>query len=299
MYTIQIVGAGYTGTRIAQFFLEKKQKVFALTRSLEKAQKLKEQGIQPIVADLTQPKTLTGIPAAHFVVLCPAPDAVASGFSPRAQSHNSALDCTVSKSYEAIYLTGIRNYLKAIQKNPKPFLTVYLSSTGIWQDQSGDWFDEQVLPEPQSPKAKILMEAESQILNSGLPAAIFRLSGIYGPDRNRLQAFRDKKWPVSETDRWLNLIHVDDIVASLPLFFKNAKEGEVYLGVDDEPVRVSTLYQWLCDQKGRVSGINFSKLENSKKYKNNKLKSLGISLKYPTFRKFYTELLQSEKVKNV
>jgi len=280
MYTIQIVGAGYTGARIARFFKEKKQKVFALTRSTEKAAAFQADGIEPIIADLTHPETLRNIPPAHFIVICPAPDPVSSG---------SASE----KSYEDIYLKGIGNYLEAIKKNPKPFLIVYLSSTGVWQDQNGDKFDESVAPEPISEKARILVRAEQQILNSGFSAAVLRLSGIYGPGRNRLLAFYEGRWPPAQ-DRWINLIHVDDIAAALPVFFKNAKEGQVYLGTDDEPFRVSDLASWLAQKTGVSKEFSFECQAGGRRLSNQKLKTLGIELKYPSFREGYAAILKEE-----
>lgn len=279
MYTIQIIGAGYTGSRIAQFFAAKKQKVFALTRSFEKAADFEKQGIRPIVADLTKPETLTQIPPAHFVVICPAPDE------------------GTEAAYRAVYLQGVKNYLEAIKKHPKPFLVVYLSSTGVWQDQAGDMFDESVLPQPVSAKAKILVEAEKQILNCGLPAAVLRLSGIYGPERNRLKAFQEKEWPVAGgADRWMNMIHVDDIAACLPTFFKNAKEGEIYLGTDDQPFLMSELAQWTNEKTGIKRELCFSKaLPSGRRLRNTKFKELGISLKYPTFREGYSEILSVQE----
>ena len=278
MYTIQIIGAGYTGTRIAQFFAAKKQKVFALTRSVEKAQSFELQKINPIIADLTKPETLTKIAATHFVVICPAPDE------------------STEAAYNSVYLQGVKNYLEAIKKHPKPFLIVYLSSTGVWQDQQGDVFDESILPQPTSAKAKILVEAEKQILNCGLPAAVLRLSGIYGPERNRLQAFQKKEWPSEGPDRWMNMIHVDDIAACLPTFFKNAKEGEVYLGTDDEPFLMSDLAQWINEKTGMKREFSFSKdSPTGRRLKNTKFKDLGISLKYPTFREGYSEILSARE----
>ena len=292
MYTIQIIGAGYTGTRIAQFFAAEKQKVFALTRSVEKAKSFEAQKINPIIADLIKPETLTQIPPAHFIVICPAPDAVSSSSALAAQPRDRG---NRDEAYEAIYLKGIGNYLNAIKKHPKPFLIVYLSSTGVWQDQSGDIFDETVAPTPVSKKAQILFEAEKQILNCGLPAAILRLSGIYGPGRNRIEAFQKSEWPGAGSDRWMNMIHVDDIAACLPTFFKNAKEGEVYLGTDDEPFLMSNLVHWLREKTGAKGNFSFSKdLPLGRRLKNTKFKDLGISLKYPTFREGYSELLRAE-----
>lgn len=275
MYTIQIVGAGYTGTRIAQFFLNKKQKVFALTRSSEKAEHFSGQGIQPVVADLTRPETLRDIPPAHFIVISTAPDE------------------TTEAAYESVYLRGIANYLSAIKKNPNPFLIVYLSSTGVWRDQTGDIFDESVEPHPQSVKAKILLEAEKQILNSGFPAAVMRLSGIYGPGRNRLRAFREGSWPGKE-DRWMNVIHVEDIARAMPLFFKNARAGEVYVATDGHPFRASDLAKWLADKTGIKKQFSFECSDAGRRLSGRKFQSLGIELQYPDFREGYSQILKEE-----
>lgn len=276
MYTIQVVGAGYLGFRIASFFAAKKQKVFAVTRSEQKGKALENEGVHPILADLEKTETLTALPPAHFIVICVAPDQ------------------TDAVAYEAVYLKGVASYLNAIRKNPKPFLVVYVSSTGVWQDQAGDFFDETVEPLPQSPKAKILVEAEKQILKSGLPSVVLRLSGIYGPGRNRLKAFRDGRWPEAGTDRWMNLIHADDVAAMMPEFFKKVKEGEIYLGTDDEPIRLSALRDWLALQTGISSSFSFECGVSGRRLKNDKLKSLGIRLKYPTFREGYASIIKEE-----
>ena len=281
MYTIQVVGAGYLGSRIAQLFLRKKQKTFALTRSQENARFFSEEGIHPIIADLIKPETLLQIPPANFIFICPAPDE------------------STEDQYENVYLKGVGNYLKAIKKNLQPHLIVYISSTGVWQDQTGDFFDETVLPEPKSAKSSILVAAEKQILNCGIPAAILRLSGIYGPGRNRLQAFREGKWPAAERDRWMNLIHVDDIASAMPVFLKNAKEGEIYLGTDNEPVLTSVAAAWLAQKTGaaRLPMQKSSAGMAGRRLKNTKFKALGISLKYPTFREGYQQFL-SEEIKH-
>ncbi len=287
MYTIQVVGAGYTGSRIAQFFAAKKQKVFALTRSAEKSKRFESQKIIPIIADLTKPETLSKIPSAHFIVICPAPDRVIFSSAPEAQPLAS------EQAYEEIYLKGIGNYLQAIKKNPRPSLIVYLSSTGVWQDQSGDFFDETVVPAPVSVKAKILFAAEKQVLNCGLPAVVLRLSGIYGPERNRIRAFREKKWPVDGKDRWMNVMHVDDIVEALPVIFKNGIEGETYLGTDQEPFLMSTLVKWLSEKSGIQNTHSFECNPSGRRLKSEKLKELGVILKHPTFREGYAAIMKA------
>ncbi len=276
MYSILIVGAGYAGGEIARHFQSKKQKVTALVRNPSHVENFQKDGISSIVADLTQPETLEKIPPAHFIVLCPAPD-----------QHDA-------ESYRKLYIEGIGNFLRSRKKQPRPFLVVYLSSTSVWREQQGGWVDESMAPDANHEKGKILIEAETQVLSSGLPSVIFRLGGIYGPGRNRLQAIRDKAWPQPAPDAYMNLIHRDDIVGAMQVIFNKAEAGTVYLGVDDEPCLRSDFYRWISSRLG-VSGFEKNitgGVVGGKRCRNNRLKELGFQFAYPTVKKGYEALLE-------
>ncbi len=137
-----------------------------------------------------------------------------------------------------------------------------------------------------------MVQAERQILSSGFPAAVLRLSGIYGPGRNRARAFLDGTWPQGP-DRWMNVIHADDIAAAMPVFFKNAQDGQVYLGTDDEPFQASALSKWLAAKTGISRQFSFECSGGGRRLSNRKFKSLGIDLKYPTFREGYSQILEA------
>ena len=66
----------------------------------------------------------------------------------------------------------------------------YLSSTGVYGNFDGKWIDEtaETHPVSQSGLARVTIEKEWLKLGeeSKIPTQIFRLSGIYGPDRNYL-----------------------------------------------------------------------------------------------------------------
>lgn len=280
MYRILIAGCGYTGTRIGQYFHSKKQKVWGIVRSPERKPELERVGISPLVCDFEKPKTLTKLPDVHFVVISPAS---------RERS---------TEAYRKTYLEGIGNLLKVIRKNQKPHLIVYLSSTGVYRDFQGEWVDEAISPEPDTERGKILLEAEQQVLGSGLPSAIFRLAGIYGPGRNRIEAVR--RGEVfdfqDEQDQYLNMIYVDDIVGAMPAIFNKAEPGGIYLGVDDYPVRQSEFYGWLVrkltpEMAHRTRERAPEERAGGKRLVNTRLKLLGVLLKYPSFREGYSGLL--------
>ena len=277
MYHIQIVGAGYTGLALARFFRSKKQKVWALSRSSKHHAEFQSLEITPITADLNRAETLSKIPPAHFIVLCPAPDERSDA------------------AYRSVYLEGISNYLQAIRKNPRPNLIVYLSSTAVYGERGGAWVDETTPLRPETEKQKILIEAETQVLESGYPAAVFRLGGIYGPGRNSLAKLEEKC--AQTPDAYTNMIHVDDIAGAMPVLFNKGQEGNVYLGVDDEPVKRSEFHAWLTSKLGKTPLQTFSSQAGGKRCRNTKLKSLDYKFQYPTFREGYLDLIDQAKRK--
>lgn len=271
MYHIQIAGAGYLGSRIAHYFQQKKQRVTALVRSAKSVERLNTQSIVSRQVDFLEPNTLESVPPAHFVVISVAPE-----------DHSL-------EGYKNIYLTGVKNYLAAFANHPKPFLIVYISSTGIYEENTGGWVDSETFPNPKTEKAKLLLAAEQQVLQSGYPSCVLRLSGIYGPDRNRIQKIKDGNYP--ETSGWANLIHVHDAVSAIPVLFKSAKTGNVYLGTDDQPFTQQEFLDWLCPKlKLPVPAVE-SKNLSGKRCSNQKLKELGWKPDFPTFKEGYSSLL--------
>ncbi len=277
MYDALIVGAGYLGGAIARLFLAQKMTVAALVRTEPRAAQLAAAGIDPIVADLFSPSTFQNLPAAQAVIFSPAP-----------QVHDA-------DNYRYLYREGIGDVLAVLARHSEPPRRVlYTSSTGVWGDQAGAWVDESVPPSPDSERAEILLQAEQQILRSGFPAIVLRLAGIYGPDRNRVESFRSRHWPEIESDSVMNMIHVQDAASAAVYLLARAEPGTLAVGVDNLPVRQSEFCAWLgakLKMKRREIVIGEIKPEG-KRCRNTRLKQLGFSFKYPTFREGYTDLLR-------
>lgn len=288
MYRILVAGSGYVGTRAARYFRAKNQKVWGTTRNPEQAAALEREGITPVVCDFLVAETLNEIPPVNFVVL---------SIAPRERT---------DEAYRETYLKAAGNFLNTLKKNRRPDLLVYISSTGVYRDYAGEWVDETTPPEPDTERGDILLEAENQVLGSGLPVVVFRLAGIYGPGRNRVEGGKSDSRRVSKVsaavtfsgtgDRWINMVHVEDVVGALPAIFNKAEAGATYLGVDDCPVRESEFEGWLARKSDshlkaekRVT-VTFS----GKRLINTRLKLLGVRLKYPSFREGYGELLRTK-----
>lgn len=62
----------------------------------------------------------------------------------------------------------------------------YLSATSVYGDHSGNWVNEESETQPIEIRGEKRLKSEKKWLNSRLPVHIFRLAGIYGPNRNVL-----------------------------------------------------------------------------------------------------------------
>ncbi|MGN6552898.1 MAG: SDR family NAD(P)-dependent oxidoreductase, partial [Verrucomicrobiota bacterium] len=130
------------------------------------------------------------------------------------------------------------------------------------------------------------------------PAVILRLAGIYGPDRGYwLKQFLRNEATIEGTgERFLNMIHRDDVAGAVKVSLEAARPGSVFNVVDDEPVNQLTLFTWLANRLGRSMPSSLPENPNSsrrravtnKRVSNRKLRTeLGYQLKYPTFREGY------------
>lgn len=280
MYRILVAGGGYVGMAVAQYFRSKNQKVWVTARSNEKAKQFELLGAQPIVCDLTKPQTLSAVPDVQFVVIAVAPDV------------------RDSENYKQVYIEGVGNLLTRLKQNPVAPFVVYISSTGVFPDIAGEWVDENTSAKPDSERSKILLQAEEQVLKSGMPSVVFRLGGIYGPGRNQIQNLKSGKWPDAIADEYVNLIHLDDVVGGVMALFKHAEAGQVYIGADDEPAKRSELLVWLSERLGIENRVKFDGKQKigGKRCRNAKLKSLGFQFKFPNFKKGYASLIGDDSV---
>lgn len=279
MYDILIVGGGYIGAQVAAHFCAAKQRVTVIKRTDSRKEFFDEIGAQLMTVDLRNPEAIPKIPKAHFILIALAPDE------------------RTDSDYEQTYVRAVQNFLNAYSASPRPLFLIYISSTGVYGSKQAGNLDEDVLPQPESTRGKILLEAERQILSSPYPSAIFRLAGIYGPGRNRIEQVRSQTWGPSHPDKLMHMIHAADIIQAIALLYKRAQPGRIYLGADDEPVLESEFYPWLAKRLGVPCPADFIVREKvlERRYTNIGLKTLGFQFSYPNFKVGYTELLESEK----
>ncbi|MGI9466636.1 MAG: SDR family oxidoreductase [Rubripirellula sp.] len=277
-----IFGCGYLGRRIARLAIRDGNTVWATTRQRGKQRELANEGIRSIVADWTDRRTLTDLPAVKHFVICVSYD--------RRSSHNR---------YES-QVGGLRNLLHAINPATK---ICYISTTGVYHQQGGLWVDEASPTRPirEGGRAHLMAESLLNQMRPKSPWTILRLSGIYGPGRIPRAADVIAGRPIASPQHgFLNLIHVDDAAAAVCSALREHTQ-RLYVVSDDQPVVRSQFYEEIARQTGS-QGPQFvtpatgspvmMRSESNKRVWNRRMKSDLVSkLQFPSYRHGLADIL--------
>ena len=161
MKSLLILGCGYVGENVAKACLARGVSVVGTTRCEQRLKELEALGIEAVLAD--SPDIL--------------PDEILT-------SCDAVLDSIPLERSGQKFWAGQVNWVpKLAQKLQQVKWIAYLSSTGVYGDVGGAWVDESWSCKPGSLRGKQRLIAEAAWLNSGLPVEVFRLAGIYGPNR--------------------------------------------------------------------------------------------------------------------
>lgn len=286
---VLILGCGYAGLSLGAELARDGHEVFGLRRSSTQDEVLRASGINPLAGDITNPHTLRALPSAwDWIVNL----ASSSGGGPG--------------EYRSVYFEGTRNVLDWLGSIPFRKY-VYTSSTSVYGQVDGTQVKETSPVEPAAETARILVETENLLLSwardGKRPAVLLRAAGIYGPERcHHLAQFINNQVKIhGRGERYLNMIHLDDLSAAIRAALKDGRAGEVYNVVDDEPVMEVHFYRWLSETLGKWMPPFASEEDapaakrgrTNKRVLNRKLKmELGCRFKYPTFRQGYTAEIQ-------
>lgn len=219
-----VVGCGYLGLRVAQTWRANGRRVAALTRG--RAADLAAVGLEPVVGDVTDPASLSALPAAGTLL------------------YAVGLDRRAGRSMREVYVGGLANVLNQLAVAGRwPERFVYVGSTSVYGQTDGSWVDEASPTEPCEESGRVVLEAE-RVLWQKLPTAIvLRFAGIYGPGRVlRPQALLAGEPLVGDAEKFLNLIHVEDGVRAVLAAEERGRAGATYLVADDTPVRRREFY---------------------------------------------------------
>ncbi|HLI19720.1 MAG TPA: SDR family oxidoreductase [Stellaceae bacterium] len=185
----------------------------------------------------------------------------------------------------------------------------YLSSTNVYGDRGGAWVDETSPLAPSGERGRRRVAAEAKWLElgrrTGVPVQIFRLAGIYGPQRSPLDALRaGTARRIVKPDQVFSRIHVADLAAALAASMARPRAGAIYNICDDTPAPPDEVITYAASLLGIepppledfatavLSPMAKSFYDDSKRVANRRMKDeLGVTLRYPSYREGLAALL--------
>ncbi|QPO11926.1 SDR family oxidoreductase [Thalassospira sp. A40-3] len=271
-------GLGFSARLVAHELKAEGWKIAGTTRSADKAEQLKSEGIEPFIFSDDQP--IADIASALEGVTHVLSSAPPGGMGdPVIHHHGSDLAALPSGTWIG-----------------------YLSTTGVYGDRDGAEVTEDDDLLPSGKRGRRRVAAEKAWFDLGrrhdLCVQSFRLAGIYGPGRNALETVRSgRARRIVKPGQVFSRIHVDDIAQTVLASIKQPNCGAAYNVCDDDAAPPQDVIAHACGLLGvdpppeqdfataKLSPMAASFYEDNKRVSNARIKQeLGVKLRYPDYR---------------
>ena len=272
-----VIGCGYVGMSFAMFARRRGFEVTGTTTSPMRLQELCDVVDHPRICR-------AGDPSADFSFLDQL-DGLLIAIAPT--------DSPEANTYENVFASGVSAIVDAISKrrSQKPLHVTYLSSAGVYGDQSGKMTNELSLPDRSDPTNSLLVAAEESVLSlnsKSIQACVLRLGGIYGPGKdiqNHIKSAAGQHVAKNGNHRnaW---VHLFDIISGVFFCYDRKLDG-IFNLVDEMQMSRRELANSLCEQDGLPPVIwenhdrPGTRIFNAR-VSNDRIKSHGFKFKVPS-----------------
>ncbi|QIA20978.1 SDR family oxidoreductase [Mesorhizobium sp. AA22] len=272
---IFIFGAGYSGKAFARANKDAGT-ILGTTRAADKFEALRQAGIQPLLFDgALTPEIGDALKKTTHLVVSVAPEEAGDPVLNAARG-------TIATEMPALEWIA------------------YLSTVGVYGDHGGGWVDETAECRPLSKRSMLRVAAERDWLklgqDIGRPAAILRLSGIYGPGRNALVNLENgSARRLVKPGQVFNRIHCDDIAGAL-WHLAEGNRGGIFNVTDDLPAPPQDVVAYAAGLMGvtpppeipfetaQLSPMARSFYGENKRVANTAIKATGYRFRFPDYR---------------
>jgi nucleoside-diphosphate-sugar epimerase len=286
--TLLSFGHGYSARALSRRLIPQGWRVIGTTRSPEKADALRAEGVEPLIWPGTDPGP--ALAGATHILMSAAP-------SPEGDPILAALADGIARAAPRLDWAG------------------YLSTTGVYGDHDGDWVDETTALTPATKRGRARVDAEAAwhalAESARLRLHIFRLAGIYGPGRGPFSKVRNgTARRIIKPGQVFSRTHVEDIAQVLEASIRRPNPGAIYNVCDDDPAPpedVIALAAELLDlpvppavafEDAEMTPMARSFYAESKRVRNDRIKTeLGVELLYPSYRDGLPALLEAEQAR--
>jgi nucleoside-diphosphate-sugar epimerase len=208
-----VIGAGYTGERVASALVARGDEVTVTRRHADTAAEVAARtGARGLALDLASagPDELAAAVGAGANIVVTAPPSDPAGAAEARFAAAASRACARR--------------------------IVYVSSTGVYAAAGGAWVDEDFATTPLTTSGRARLAAETALAAGAVPCVRLRAAGIHGPGRGVVARMRAGTYRIiGGGDTQVSRVHVDDLVAAVVLAGDAAAPGPVYNVADDAP----------------------------------------------------------------
>lgn len=280
--TIFIFGLGYVGLHLAEQLSRQGWQIIGTTRTPENLSDYEQRGwtILPFSDDEDVPDLAHHLAGASALV---STITAISGRDPVLARHKQAIE-------------GFAGW------------TGYVSATSIYPDQAEGWVDETTIPEPATARGIARWKAEQE-WDEVTGAEIFRVAGIYGPNRSPFAALRDgRSRIIDKPGHFFNRIHQDDISRIIIAAMEKPRRRRIINLCDNEPASQADVICYAAELIGVTPPVpvpfeeaDLTPMARTFYISRRRVRSvvrepeLGIDLRYPDYRSGLRATLDAEE----
>ena len=203
----------------------------------------------------------------------------------------------------------LNNFNKDLQSLKNLKWVGYLSATSVYGDHKGEFVNEnsELLTKfTRGINRKLAEDQWIDISNKyNLPLHIFRIAGIYGPQRSMIDRMSSGNFiNVIKDNHFFSRIYIDDLVNIINASMNKPNPISIYNVADDLPSPLNDVVRYISEKTGIIIDreVQYSELSEDEKREsfftenkkvNNKLikEELGVILKYPTYIEGYNKII--------
>lgn len=277
MAKILIAGCGVTGAAVGDSLVSEGHEVYGLKRNPP----TENQGINYIKADLTSVDDLRKVDTVNDLVI-----------------YILSPDDRSEQSYRKVFEHGLNNLINVLSRQVTAPCYLFVSSTSVYGQRNGEWVDEKAPTQPERTNGRIILQAEQTILANNRRNCVIRFSGIYGRGENYLvDAVIANRKIQFQPPYYTNRIHWQDCIRVINMIANKMLAGDklepIYLASDDDPAPKWDVFSYLASVLGaqppQKAVLSQDAVQN-KRCSNRRLKDLGFSFKYKSYRDGYAEI---------
>jgi nucleoside-diphosphate-sugar epimerase len=273
-----ILGAGYTGARVARTLAAAGHEVHVTARDPAR------------LADLAA----AGVGVHRLEVLDP--DAVARTLGAVAPGAR-VLDSVPSLERAGAPFDPTPAIVAAL--GDRPSRLVLISTTGVYG--AARFVDEHTAPAPETPRQRVRLEAERAAAAGPWSCLVLRPAAIYGPGRGVHAALRAGRYRlVGAGDNFGSRVHVDDL-AALAVAGLSSDLAGAYPAADREPARAREVASFAAALLGLPlppsvppEAVDETLRADRRVDARAVFERLGVSLRYPSYREGIPAALAAE-----